>query len=179
MIEFGSCFNLGFIDTEKLSNFTGESNFEKSTNRLNETTNNAFEDTSYDKTVKNNKFNSFPMRKKNAANFKNMLQGQKSFSNSTNSNAVNVSKEELNLAMRLVNGRHQENNKMKNLLRSNFWPINHPIRKYLWKCILLRSSFDSNDNPESNLTDSGLSEFEYNKHLNQIFGKSIFQNLKK
>lgn len=169
MIEFGSCFNLGFIDTEKLSNFFGGSNFVNCTSRLNETTNNVVEETNYDKTVKNNKFNSFPMRKKNTTNFKNILQSQKSFSNSANLNVVSISKEELNLTIRLATSRQQESNRLKNLLRCNFWPINHPIRKYLWKCLLFRPHSDFNDNSISN-----LSEFEYNKHLNHIFGKSIF-----
>lgn len=175
MIESGCCFNLGLIDTEKLANFLGESNFDELANRLNQTTNIAFEESNYDETVKNNKFNSFPMRKKNSTNSKITRQSHHSIAKSTDHNAVTISEDELNLNIHLSINRQQESNRLKNLLRNNFWPINHPIRKYLWKCLLLRSNVNSNkENSASNslLKDTNLSEFEYDKLLNQIFGKS-------
>ncbi|RNA23566.1 TBC1 domain family member 24 isoform X1 [Brachionus plicatilis] len=174
MIESGLCFNLGCIDTEKLANFLGEANLDDLTDRLNQTTSNAVEEASYDKAVKNNKFNSFPMRKKSSASSRTMRQSQKSFSNLRNLNSVDISQDELNLSVRLANNRQQESTRLKNLIRSNFWPINHPIRKYLWKCLLQRPQLNTNkENSKSNshLKNIDFSEFEYNKHLNQIFGK--------
>jgi len=88
---------------------------------------------------------------------------------------------ELNLNVRLARTRAQENERLKQLLRNNCWPSKHPIRKYLWKCLLQISNNSSSNIVSPNSVDKEnikaaviCNESEYNKQLNHIFGKCKF-----
>jgi hypothetical protein len=163
----------------------------------------------YDEATKHNKSNSFPMRKKNSASHSNLPNQNNNNNNQKlkpapkstssiqtlkqhNQNCVNLNQEELSLMVKLAHTRRQESDRLKNLIRNNYWPANHPIRKFLWKSLLQLSSTSSspvsslsssssnkenlvintnNSNSNKNSEFSNSSEIEYNKHLNQIFGK--------
>jgi hypothetical protein len=154
----------------------------------------------YNETTKNNKFNSFPMRQKKPPLAEEVAKGApasasklkpapRSASSIQQPNTVNpgdtcisLSQDELSLTVKLARTRRQEAERLKHLIRNNCWPAAHPIRKYLWKCLLDLSSSSSstsnspvgNGNKENQDNSLGGSEAEYNKHLNQIFGKSKF-----
>jgi hypothetical protein len=165
----------------------------------------------YDESTKNNKFNSFPMRLKKqsdggaagsnstpnpklkpAPRSASSIQQPPGSRSATNANTlhndtqfISLTQNELELTVRMTRTRRQEADRLKHLIRNNCWPANHPIRKYLWTCLLESSSNgNSASNKENNRGGGGggggsnahqnahaSSEIEYNKHLNQIFGK--------
>lgn len=146
----------------------------------------------------NHKFNSLPMRLKKGNN--KLLKEAKSSSSSINDykttnttddvtlTAATLTEEELDqLSKSAYNNKLQENIKLKQFLRSNYWSIRHPIRNYLWRCLLKQTSStgggvlsphkSNGSNSVENKENNGkiqvyCSESEYNQHLNHIFGKS-------
>jgi hypothetical protein len=153
--------------------------------------------------TKNNKFNSFPMRLKkvggtgggeNGVTAK--LRSEPKSSSSIEYKAateeyVILTEEELNQTVRHAFIRAQENAKLKQILRNNYWSFKHPIRNYLWKCLLKQASSSSQVNTTNSLNGGDkennlknevyCNEADYNNHLNQIFGKCklIKKQLKK
>lgn len=159
------------------------------------------------------KFNSFPMRQKKPK----LKQAPKSASSlqqpdggkvhmTTKSNnhqgshhhhhhnhlLVTYTEEELELNVRSARYRSQENERLKQVIRSNFWPIRHPMRRYLWKSVLQLGGKKSGggSGAGSDLGSSGdeaahhgvnkenhfrvelvANESDYNRHLDRIFGK--------
>lgn len=79
---------------------------------------------------------------------------------------LSVMPDELEQTIRAARTRAQDNERLKQLIRSNTWLPTHPIRKNLWRCLLQSNS----DKENRSLSESSLDD--YNKHLNQIFGKS-------
>lgn len=148
-----------------------------------------------------NKFNSFPMRQKKSK----LKQAPKSTSALQHGNTnhrmllsisatsgqsqhplVTLSQEELELNVRAARYRSQENERLKQLIRANCWPIRHPIRRYLWKCVLQVSrtgnksgAASSGDEANTSLNNKEnqikiellANEADYNRHLDRIFGK--------
>jgi hypothetical protein len=137
---------------------------------------------------KNNKFYSLPVRLKKGSN--KLLKEAKSSSSSidgykTNTDDVNtvatLTEEELDQLSQSAYKKLQENIKLKQFLRSNYWSVRHPIRNYLWKCLLKQTGVSSphktNGNSIENKENNGktqvyCNESDYNQHLNHIFGKS-------
>lgn len=162
----------------------------------------------------NSKFNSFPMRQKKS---KMMKQAPKSVSSlhadtlmknhaaNSNNNAsaasqqghhhhasrhllVTYTEEELELNVRSARHRAQDGERLKQTIRTNCWPIRHPMRCYLWKCLLQVSGKKSNGSDLGSSGDEGgnqhasnkenqfkvelvANESDYNRHLDRIFGK--------
>ena len=212
-------FNTAFVETERLnlhsssgSSFNGnvESSSQMNAEDLNSTTHKfgqLLDSDYYDENAKNNKFNSFPMRQKkpsastaSGTKLKPAPKSTSSIQNPRQDQYINLTQEELGLTVKMARTRRQEADRLKHLIRNNCWPANHPIRKYLWKCLLeLSSNPSGNNNNNSNILDSNkennnnfalnhsnnnssssngnnridfnANETEYNKHLNQIFGK--------
>lgn len=79
---------------------------------------------------------------------------------------LSVMPDELEQTIRAARTRAQDNERLKQLIRSNTWLPTHPIRKNLWRCLLQSNG----DKENRSLSESSLDD--YNKHLNQIFGKS-------
>jgi hypothetical protein len=118
----------------------------------------------------------------------------------THEHLSSLNVEQLYQAIRTAKSKSQDNERLKQLVRNNHWPSSHPIRKYLWKCLLqlptpstsstttavtVSSSLPnsppqqrSNNDKENKLMNKSSSalafsnEIEYNRQLNQIFGKS-------
>ena len=140
-----------------------------------------------DPASKSKKFNSLPMRIKKSTNVK--LKAEPKSSSAINygkaEDYVVLSEEELAHIVKLACTRMQENAKLKQLLRNNYWPYNHPMRNYLWKCLLKQAGSTSvhikNSGSAQFLADKENSvknevycnESDYNKHLNHIFGKCM------
>ena len=198
-------FNQAYVETDRIESIENSTNGNDGGNnsnndQLNQTTHKLMLGTSvYDDSAKNNKFNSFPMRQKKSITGVNWGAGGgklKSAPLSTSSiqqhrtqieqhQCINLSQGELSLTVRIARNRRQEADRLKHLIRNNCWPANHPIRKYLWKCLLAASvsspissggSPPASHNKENNNTkfEFNANELEYNKHLNQIFGKRKF-----
>jgi hypothetical protein len=191
----GDSFNLDFVDLKLLPGYVGGDETETPTTDLNQTVNDSkikIDAELYDESTKNNKFNSFPMRQKKlsasegntnpklkpAPRSASSIQQPRSGAHSTDAQYITLTQEELALTVRMTRTRRQEADRLKHLIRNNCWPASHPIRKYLWTCLLESSS--SSGNSTANKENHGShrqedshasSEVEYNKHLNQIFGK--------
>lgn len=193
-METGTCLNENFLELEKLNEFelngvdyengtnldetaNGHSPLSKSNyaddNNLNNN-NNSSNGSHY--ASSQNKFNSFPRRQKKSK----LKQAPKSASSLPHNGAktddlINLSLDELSTNVKMAHFRAQEMDRLKHLIRNNNWPIKHPIRKYLWKCILQlngqSASNNSHNNKENNKLEPITNEVDYNKHLNQIFGK--------
>lgn len=174
--------NSGLIESDLL-------NFSKETS----TPLDIYDDTS----TKNSKFNSFPMRLKkqsvvsgtggNAAAAKLRPEPKSSSSieyKATTEDYIVLSEEELSQAVRNAYTRAPDNAKLKQILRNNYWSYKHPMRNYLWKCLLKQTSSSKNANTDASLStndkendiknDIYCNENEYNNHLNHIFGKCKF-----
>ena len=149
-----------------------------------------------------NKFNSFPMRQKKSklkqapqstsalqhgnTNSHRMLLSISATSGQSQHPLVTLSQEELELNVRAARYRSQENERLKQLIRANCWPIRHPIRRYLWKSVLQVSrtgnksgAASSGDEANTSLNNKEnqikiellANEADYNRHLDRIFGK--------
>lgn len=172
-----SSFNMNFVD------LTGEEDSGGSVD-MNTTDHQLMQE--YDHATKNNKYNSFPMRQKKSAKLKPTPRSTSSIqppstapaapppSSASTQNCINLSLDELMLTVKLAKTRTQEATRLKNLIRNNCWPVEHPMRKYLWKCLILEllapSSYKENNKHRS----AGLiiDPSEYNQNLNTVFGKS-------
>jgi hypothetical protein len=99
-----------------------------------------------------------------------LKKSQNSASSIGNQKYATLTHDELDLMVNFSKNRRQESERLKSLLRSNMWPSKHPIRQYLWKNLLQISKNSSlnNDNKENELVNT---ETQYNKYLQQIFGK--------
>lgn len=188
-----SVFNATYVESDRLNltNGTGsgeENNNSSSNKRLNNSDiepNLLLNSNIYDDASKN-KFNSFPMRqKKQNEKLKKAPKSAVSLTLNRDDHYITLPEDELNLNVRLARTRAPENERLKQLLRNNCWPSKHPIRKYLWKC-LLQISNNSTSNKQSNNNSPNsadkeniraeiiCNENEYNKQLNHIFGKCKF-----
>jgi len=102
----------------------------------------------------------------------------------TTEECVILTEEELNQTVRHAFIRAQENAKLKQILRNNYWSFKHPMRNYLWKCLLKQASSSNQVNTTNSLNGGDkennlknevyCNEADYNNHLNQIFGKCKF-----
>lgn len=156
------------------------------------------------------KFNSFPMRQKKpklkqAPKSSSSLQqhdGKAHINAKSNHHhqgshhhhlLVTYTEEELELNVRSARYRSQENERLKQVIRSNFWPIRHPMRRYLWKSVLQLGGKKSGggSGAGSDLGSSGdeaahhgvnnkenhfrvelvANQSDYDRHLDRIFGK--------
>lgn len=188
--------NTDYVEMDRFNILNDDTFSEASDSRLNKTTNDniLLNSSMYDtaESAKNNKFNSFPMRQKkkpskaSLGHMGTLKNNQNGLSSADQPPLIVFNEDELNLTVRLARTRAQESTRLKQLLRTNCWPARHPIRKYLWKCLLQLSSNNnqSSANKENNnkvTFNTGMSlssyETEYNKHLNQIFGKCKFKNI--
>ena len=142
----------------------------------------------YDGSSKKVKFNSFPMRLKKTTNtgtpnnngvkLKSEPKSSSSIEYKIEEQAV-LPEEELDNVVGLAFTRAPENAKLKQFLRNNYWSFKHPIRNYLWKCLLKQPKTSSNSkksispvDKENNVKNEVYcNESDYNKHLNHIFGK--------
>lgn len=195
-------FNLAYVDLEQLNYNVNNNHHNQNLNNtssqdanicldetlplhqnLNHTTNDQNFLSHYDESsskTNQNKFNSFPMRVKKPQNGQSSQHKLKQTPKSSSSLHYNgqllaLSQDELSLTVRLARARTQESDRFKHILRNNYWPSKHPIRKYLWTCLLQQTGLNSNANKENNSNTSSSNESEYNKHLNQIFGKCKFE----
>lgn len=155
-----------------------------------------------DTSTKNNKFNSFPMRLRKQSLVSSTGDGGsgvataapklKSEPKSSSSigykeatdECIVLTEEELSQTVRNACVRAQDNAKLKHILRNNYWSFKHPMRNYLWKCLLKQTSSSKKVNPDETINANDkendikneiyCNETEYNNHLNQIFGKCKF-----
>ena len=70
----------------------------------------------------------------------------------------------------------KDNDRVKQLLRMSYWPINHSIRKGLWKSILQQSqqtNYEKENNGSLKNNHWNFNELDYNRNLSQIFGKCM------
>lgn len=124
-----------------------------------------------------NKYNSFPMRQKKSK-LKKAPKSTSSLQSRNQEQLINLTQEELGLTVKMSRFRSQENDRLKIMIRTNCWHIRHPIRKYLWKCLLQLNEQNENggdlsDKENHMKVELVTNEVDYNKHLNRIFGKCI------
>ena len=103
----------------------------------------------------------------NTSSFRLMSTNAKSDSLKKGANSLlTVMPDELEQTIRAARTRAQDNERLKLLIRNNSWSPTHPVRKNLWRYLL-----QSNSDKENRSQSGECSLEDYNKHLNQIFGK--------
>ena len=96
-------------------------------------------------------------------------------SNDTNgkkSSATSASSNLIDFTSSSSSSNKDNNERLKNLIRTSNWSSTHPIRKNLWTNLLQLNNVNGGDSISLKRLNSN--ESEYIQYLNQIFGKCNF-----